>query len=256
MTQKYEGIDKAKHGKLIGFLENSFASAMVGGKKVIQTLDGEFIDYVIMEEEFFVDNWLMQFAIGSVNDINYFNHNEWSRITDAFTKGVIVINEDQQPVCLVRKFIDMDLNANQEYHLQNAARHGSQAKFVPESMEADQIIQKFAQDVDIITSQNPDYDTLTAMIPIEYYQRHGIEPEAAKNVMYIREHYNCPEDDLDRVKDIMYRVVRNESVSKEDQAFICKITNNEFNFNSGDNKVDTKVQQTAELPADFDPLAD
>lgn len=255
--ETFAGVDKAKHGKLMRFMQNSYRYAMVGGKQVIQTADGEFIEYAIMEEQFFVENWLMQFAIGTVNDINYFNHTEWSRITDGFTKGVIVINEEKQPVCLIRKFIDMDLNVNQEYHLQNAARHGSQAKFVPDSMEADMIIQKFAEDVDMITAQNPNYDTLTAMIPMEYYRQHGIEPDAAKNVMYIREHYGCSDENLDRVRDIMYKNTRGENISNEDKLFIIELTNDEFIFNSDENKVQDKVHFNPDEPNDdFDPLAD
>lgn len=256
--ETFEGIDKTKHGKLINFMSNSYRYAEVGGKQVIQTADGEFVEYTLMEEEFFVDNWLMQFAIGNVADKNYFNHEAWSKLSDGFTKGVIVINSEQQPVCLIRKFIDMDLNETQEQYMSLESRKASVAKYVPNEMEADQIVQSYADAVELITGQNPDYDTLTAMIPWSYYLSHGINPTAAKNVMYIKDVFNCPEEDIDEVQRLMYKNESAEVLTAKEKAFISKLTQDTFIFNDGSNKVEdnNSANQVVAEPEEFDPFAD
>lgn len=256
--ETFSGIDKAKHGKLINFMSNSYRYAEIAGKQVIQTADGEFVEYALMEEDYFVDNWLMQFAIGNVADKNYFNHEAWSKITDGFTKGVIILNSEQQPVCLIRKFIDMDLNATQEQYMSLESRKASVAKYVPNEMEADQIVQGYADAVELITGQNPDYDTLTAMIPLEYYARHGIDPTAAKNVMYIKDHFECSDEDMDEVQRLMYKNESAEFLTAKEKAFISGITNDTFIFNDGSNKVEdnNSAPKVVAEPEEFDPFAD
>lgn len=262
---QFEGIDKSKHGKLIEFMTDAFRSVEIAGKNVIQTPDGEFIEYVLMEEQYFVDNWLVQFAIGHVGEKNYFNHSEWSRLTNAFTKGVIVLNEDKQPVVLIRKFIDMDLNYMQQHYLQDVAGQASDAKFIPNKEEADELVNRFADAVKVITSQNPDYDTLTSMIPLEYYLSKGVDPTVVKQVIYIRDNYQIDgkpiEPDCEVMKEveaILYKYARQERVTDKEKALVQEITNGDFIFDETSNKVEGKINQAEETTpaAGFDPLAD
>lgn len=260
---QFEGIDRAKHGKLIQFMTDAFKSVEIAGKNVIQTPDGEFIEYVLMEEKYFIDNWLVQFAIGHVGEKNYFNHESWSRLTDAFTKGVIVLNEEKQPVVLIRKFIDMDLNHMQQHHMTDVSRQASAAKFIPNKDEADELVNRYAQAVTIITSQNPEYDTLTSMIPLEYYLNNGVDPTVVKQVIYIRDTYQIDgkpiEPDCEVMKKVeatLYKFARGEYVSPEEKALVTEITNGDFIFDQDPNKVEDKVNQPETPAQDFDPLAD
>lgn len=262
---QFADIDRSKHGKLIEFMTDAFKSVEIAGKNVIQTPDGEFIEYVLMEEKYFIDNWLVQFAIGHVGEKNYFNHEAWSRLTNAFTKGVIVLNEDKQPVVLIRKFIDMDLNYMQKHHLQDVAGQASDAKFIPNKEEADELVNRFAEAVKVITSQNPDYDTLTSMIPLEYYLRNGVDPTVVKQVIYIRDNYKINDEPIEpdcevmkEVEAILYKYARMEPVTAKEKALVTEVTNGDFIFDESPNKVEDKVNQTAESDqaADFDPLAE
>lgn len=261
-TNKFANLDKYKHGELIDLITNNFKVVEIGGKQVIQTPDGDFIEYVLMEERFFLDNWLAQFAIGLTGNKNYFNHEQWSKYTEQFTKGVIVINDNKDVVLVIRKFIDMDLNYAQQHVVDDIVRKGSGAKYVPDPMEVDQILNSVAQGISEATSQNPDYDTLTALIPMEYYLAHDVDPNVLKQVIWIRDNYTYKDEPIDpegdilpRIEAILYKNARDEFVSNEEKALVEEITNGEFIFNSGSNKVDDKVSHMSQED-DFDPLAD
>lgn len=261
-----QDLDKGKHGKLIDFLSSSFRSHEVGGKNIIQSIDGEFLEYVLMDEQYFLDNWLAQFAIGTPGTKNYFNHQGWSDMTNGFTKGVIILNDEQQPTLIIRKFIDMDLGINAQAYLDHYARQASFAQYVPEKAEADEIVQKFAEVAVAVTGQNPDYDTLTAMIPYEYYLRHGVDPTVVKQVIHIRDNFTYKGEPigeesevLPQVEAILYKNARNEKLTQSEKNLIIEITNDGFIFNDDANNVDTKVQEKKQedIPDDdYDPMVD
>lgn len=264
IKEQLKNLDKSKHGHLIEFLTDTFRSVEIDGKQVIQTLDGDFIEYVLMEEDYFVQNWLVQFAIGHVGKKNYFNHAEWSRMTDAFTKGVIVLNTDYQPVLVIRKFIDMDLGNNLQHFMDQASARAGQAKFVPNKDEVDQMLAQFASDVTTIAEQNPDYDTLTAMVPYEYYLRHKVDPTVVKQCIWIRDNYQFagkpidPDSDLMKaVEIVLNKYARKEETTEKERALVVNLTNGDFIFDGYDNEVDTQNSTAENVPAaKFDPLAD
>ena len=258
-------LDKSKHGKLVDFLNSSFKSMEIGGKNVIQSPDGEFLEYVLMDEQYFLDNWLAQFAIGQVGQTNYFNHQEWSDMTQGFTKGVIVLNADQQPVVIIRKFIDMDLGVNAQSYLDYYARQAAHAVFIPEKSEVDEIVNHFSEVAVALTGQNPDYDTLTALIPYEYYLAHGVDPTVVKQVIHIRDNFSYKGEKLDesseilpKVEEILYKNARGGKLTTFERDLISEITEDQFIFNDDTNIVDTNVQTTKaeQSPDDYDPMLD
>ncbi|QYN80025.1 hypothetical protein PQD71_gp132 [Kosakonia phage Kc263] len=257
----FEGIDVSKHSKLVDLL-GSIRSVEINGKTVIQTQDGEFIEYVLMDEQYFVEHWLVQFAIGNVSGRNYFNQEAWNKLTDGYTKGVIILNDDQQPVVLIRKFIDMDLNANQQAIFDQYTRTASHAANIPNKDEVDQIMTSLSSILSGVAQQNPDYDTLTALVPYEYYLSKGIDPTVVKQVIYIRDTYTYkgqpiqPDGDLlKQVEAILYKNARNELITKEEIALINEITDNQFEFNGTVNKVETNNSQPAQEEK-FDPFSE
>lgn len=257
-----EGIDKSEHGKLIDMMQTAFRSVEIAGKNVIQSTDGEFLEYMLMEEEYFVETWLSQFAAGHIGERNYFNQRAWGEITQQFTKGVIVLNKEMQPVVLIRKFIDMDLSFEQQQYLDQYARMASQAKYIPDPREVDQIVTGFSDIVVGLTAQNPDYDTLTGLVPYQYYLDHGIDPVVVKQVLYIRDTYNyngesLKENDevMGKVETILYKHQRGQGTTPDERAFIDAITNGEFIFDGNLNGVDNDQPSAPAAEEEFDPLA-
>lgn len=261
--ETYSAIDRAKHGKLIEFMTDSFKSVEIDGKQVIQTLDGEFVEYILMEEKYFVDNWLIQFAVGHVGEKNYFNHQEWSRLTDGFTKGAIILNENRQPILIIRKFIDMDLNINSKHRMESYARTAAHAANIPNKDEVDGIVSSLAARITELAGQNPDYDTLTAMIPYDYYLSKGIDPTVVKQVIHIRDNYLIDGEPIDpdceqmrEVENILYKHSRNEPVTQKEKDRVIEITCGDFIFDTDPNKVEDKTPELKFTAKDFDPLSD
>lgn len=253
-------LDKSKHSKLIDFLTNNFNSIKLDGKEVIQTLDGDFIDYVLMDEDYFASNWLTQFAIGRVGDKNYFNLEGWYELTDSFTKGVIVINRDKLPTCLIRKLTDMNIDPNEQNFLTHFSRIASNACHIPDKQEVDQLLAGFADAVTRVVSKEQ-ADGLTDLIPLPYYQSFGVYPDVLKQVIFIRDNYKyegnpiTPDNTelLKRIEDILLKNHLGESVSLDEKKLINEITKGDFIFNGTSNTVDDKNTNTQETEI-FDPL--
>lgn len=245
-------IDPQKHGELLGMLEK-IRSVELNGQKITQLPGGEFVEHVLMDEDYFVENWLPLFAIGFVNGRNYFNQTDWNRLTDGYTRGVVVLNKEKEPVLVIRKFIDMDLGPDHKNYLDHVTRSASQAANIPSKEEVDAVIGNVATLVEKITSQNQEYDTLTMMIPWDYYLAHGINPYVSKQVVYIRDTFSYkgvemsnPDngDILDQVTDILMRNSRNENVTAAEKALVGEITQNTFIFNGDVNKVEDQNSST------------
>jgi hypothetical protein len=255
-------INWRDHYKLAKLLKG-INSVVIDGKQVIQTAQGEFLEYVLMDEEYFVDTWLIQFAMGNVNGVNYFNQEGWNALTDGYQKGVIVLNKDQQPVVVIRKFTDPDLSVSAQHIVNEKTRMAAQAKFLQPS-DQDKVIDGLAQILTHVTQQNPEYDTLTMMIREDYYLSKGINPFVVKQVIYTRDTYSYkgipmkePENAelLAEVEDIYYRVSRNEKITQAERNLINEITNGEFLFNQTENTVATNNSQPVEEKP-YDPFSD
>lgn len=259
-------INRMDHGDLIEFLTSSFKYADVAGQRVIQTPDGLFVEHVLMEESYFVDNWLTQFAIHQVGDKNYFNMEEWNILTDGFTKGVIVINENKLPVLIIRKFTDMNLsNANAD-KLNFCGSYASRAHHA-QDRERDELIKQFVTQVQAISENESRGNTIPEMVPLDYYRQHGVDPLTMQQVIYIRDNYHHAGSPIDPDSDILKRVENilfgwnvDNKISPEDKAFILETTNNQFSFDYDHHYVDTTDQPNVttkpEEPEAFDPLAD
>lgn len=260
--QDLSNVDKVKHGKMLEFLQ-SIKSVEIAGKNVIQLPDGEFAEYVLMEEEYFVNNWLSQFAIGFVNGVNYFDQEGWYRLTDAFTKGVIVLNEDKEPVLLIRKFTDIDMSANNRSYLEyHVNKIGANAKFNPNKAEVDTALNTLTEIIQKLTEQNEDYDTLTMMIPWEYYISKGVNFYIMKQLVYIRDNFSYQgvpvkgnDDLLIQIEDILKRNALKQPVYTKEKELIAEITGNTFIFYDGEYLVETKNSSSASQK-DIDPLVD
>lgn len=259
-----ENIDQMDHGKLIEFLTGSFKYAVVGGHRVIQTPDGLFVEHVLMEEDYFVNNWLVQFAIHQVGDKNYFNMEEWSTLTDGFTKGVIIINEQKEPVLLIRKFTDMGLSQEGVEKLNFCGAYASHANHA-EEQERDELVKQFALQVKSITQNDEVDNTITGMIPTWYYHKHNVDPKTLQQVIYIRDNFKFADQPIDPDGDIIKKVEKilftwntENKVTDNDKTFILEVTDHQFNFDWTGNLLEPQ-QSPSEIEqpkVPFDPFED
>lgn len=263
-TKGLENIDQMDHGKLLEFLTGSFKYATVGHQRVIQTPDGLFVEHVLMEEDYFVNNWLVQFAIHQVGDKNYFNMEEWSLLTDGFTKGVIVINEQKEPVLLIRKFTDMGLSQEGIEKLNFCGSYASHALHA-EDQERDDLVKQFALQVKSITEQDNTDNTISGMIPLWYYRKHNVDPRTLQQVIYIRDNFKFADQPIDPDGDIIKRIEKilftwntEGKVSDNDKLFVLEVTDNQFNFDWTGNLLEPEqlppVEEKPKPP--FDPFED
>lgn len=261
-NETFNGIDVREHG-LLTDLFSTIRSMDLGGKNIIQTLDGQFIEYILMDEDYFVNNWLAQFAIGRTGKHNYFDQTGWNKLTDGYTKGVIVINEEKLPVLIIRKFIDMNLDTNQASLLEHYTRRASDAANIPNKSEVDKVLSGLADIVTNVTEiTNPDYDTLTAMVPYEYYLSKGINPIVMKQVIWIRDNYTyeglpltAESPVLKEIEGALLKNANGDPISQAEIDLVIKVTNGDFEFNGIPNKVETQNSSPAPQK-DFDPLSD
>lgn len=264
-------IDAVEHGALLDLINNSFRAADIGPHNVIQSLDGEFIDFVLMDENYFVDNWLVQFAIGHVGEKNYFDHHGWSKLTQAFTKGVIVLDANKEPVLVIKKFVDLNLNDEQKAHLYEHSRNAAFASTAGDDSIKDEIIKELSGTIGYICNTNMSVangaDRLSTMIPYDYYISKGIDPIVMKQVIYLRDTYSYNGEPLTEQEEVMKEVERImksnqkcEPISKQDRELIMTITEGDFIFHDEGNELEPTSQTDSskkEKPeeSEFDPLA-
>lgn len=266
LEERFKGIDQFAHGDLVEFLTKTFNYTEIAGQRIIQTPDGLFVEHVLMEEQYFVENWLSQFAIGHAGNKNYFDMETWNQLTDNFTKGVIVINSDKIPVLIIRKFTELVLPEDLMEKLAFCSNFASKAKFVTDEAEKTRLIKQFTEQVQWITNQVDDEeDTLTAMIPAGFYAKHGVHPLTMKQLIYIRDTYKVAGQSIDPDGDIFKRLEtvitafnKGEKVTEADKKFVLEITQNEFLFDYEDHSIEEpiSIETVPEKPVAFDPLAD
>lgn len=262
------GNDPDQHGKFIDFVTGAFKYVKIGEHEIIQTPDGALVEHVLMEEDYFVENWLTQFAIARVNGKNYFDLAGWSELTEGFTKGVIILNENKELVFIIRKFTDMSLNYHAKDYMNRACRAGTQAHSVPDEQSRDEIITKLSTNVKGLLKDHVNDDTsITAMIPKQYYIDKGISVDTLQQLIYIRDNFEYAGSPIDPEGDIMKRlekVLRKWNteyvVEEQDKKFVIDITQGTFNFNKPSHLVEEESKQqpskpvTQEVDDEFDPL--
>lgn len=263
-----EGIDVSKHDKLMELMTNSFRVAEVDGRRILQSPDGEFLEYVLMDQSYFNENWLTQFALGYVGEHNYFDMTAWSDITLAFTKGVIVIDNTGTPVLVIRKFTDINMTGDGQAWMNYYGGQVAKAKHAIDEHERDEMISNFAKQIEAVTKElgSPNSNDLTSMIPDRYYKENGVDVTTMKQVIYIRDTYKLGGNHLDpdgevinRVEKVLSKWNNQRVVSDQDKKFILEVTSNEFIFDSTQDKVEPN---NSESPAPVntapavDPFAD
>lgn len=248
-----------EHGELLELMTNNFKYAIIDGHQVFQTDDGEFVEHVLMDEQYFVENWIAQFAIARVGERNYFDMESWNTITDGFTKGVIILDENKQPLFVITKFTDMGLNPIERATMTSCAGKAGNGKFIPDLAERGRMTHTFSEELNVILNSREGL-TIPEMVPQWFYKKHNVDPLTMSQVTFIRDNFLYAGQPLDPDGDILIKVQRvlskwnNEKViSDDDRKFILDVTGGTFNFDYEVNKVEpqaTDVQQIENQPTE------
>lgn len=232
----YPQIDEIEHGQLIE-LQNNIKSMMMDGRIVFQGRDGELLGYEAMYESIFVQNWISQFAINEVNGVRYFDLKGWSEVTDRFTKGVIVVEDETNiPMFIIPSFVRPNLTSEEGGTLAFYAGKAGEAKNVVSEHDKTAIINGLAKRTTEILNKdknsiNNDY---TSFVPDWVYHRNGIVPMAMKAMIYIRDNFHTVDDQdlFDKAEGIMKKFYTGQPITDSERNLIKDITHGTFNFDS------------------------
>lgn len=255
--------DKFNHGKLIELIDGGFETYKVDGHTLVRSKsDDEFIDYILMGDQYFYNNWITQFALGEIAGRNYFDMGTWSDLTEKLTKGVIVVHEEtKQFLFLIPKFIEPQYSENARSIIDRLCTIASNAKFQQGEQQAE-TVNTFAQQLMYVTEKDVPNEGLTGLIPAAIYEFYDIVPKAMKAVIYIRDHYRTiTEDDdrMDKLTAILKNHFRGKLVSDADKKFVLELTNGEFNFDDGVDRTgsgESESQLPPPVEEEYDPLVD
>lgn len=260
--------DPFDHGKLIDMVDNMIEIYKIDGRTVIRSkTEGEFLDYILMGDQYFYDNWITQFAIGEVAGKNYFDMTTWSNLTEQFTKGVIVVHEEtKQFLFLIPKFIEPIYDENNKFLIERLCGLASHAKFQTQIYEQNKTIETFAKCMQDISKNAAKHQGVTSLIPAPIYAFFNINPKVMKAVIYIRDQYKTIQSgttEMDKLTAILKKHFENEPVSLDEKQFVWDLTEHDFVFSEEDdiekdnhNTTEQPPKEITPPPVAFNPFAD
>lgn len=224
----------------------------VNGRLMMGEGDMPFNVAAVLREKDFVKEWLMPFALGNDLGTNYFPTQKWYELSNRGTRAVLVVDDADKPVCLVRPLVSNNLTPRDFEMLKMVSKHIEQvqadtmrstdpnatmgmARMVKENIQAKRL-------------------TITDLVEPGFYAKHGINPSAEKKVYYIKDNINRGEadiKDINRSREILYRIEKNEKVSVEELKFLEKLSKGEFII---DDKIKDAPTTAAERAKPENPL--
>lgn len=191
----------------------------------------------IYSEKEFVDVWLMQFALGNHYGINYFNHREWGKETNLGTLAAMVVDEEGKPVLFVPPVISTNMT-DRDYELLRMASWTVNNNMNDNMKKNDpnaslDVARKIHQH---ITQKAM---TLTDLIVPEFYAKHNVVPEVEQQAFYLRDVINngaVDIKDMVEVREILYKVHRNEELTSVEKEKINTLSRGQFEFTAPEEK--------------------
>jgi hypothetical protein len=233
----------------------------VNGKLMMS--DGEVpfnVETVLYEKEF-VRDWLMPFAIGNDLGKNYFKVNEWFQISGNGTRAVMVVDDDHKPVLIIAPMINHNLTEREYRMMEQASRmiHSHSADTMKKNDPNANLSLAKALTAALDKKKRV---TLTEMIAPEFYAKHGVIPEAEKQIYYIKDNLNNNSrdiKDINAIRPTLYANHRKEPVTQEqvEQVNALMTGNTEFHFNEEsikDAKKSVSVRRSDDREVPSDPL--
>ena len=199
------------------------------GKLMLGDGDMPFNVAAVLREKDFVKDWLMGFALGNSLGINYFNVQEWHKMSNRGTQSVLVVDDNDQPVVLVRPLIshnmtphDFELMRAVSRHIQQVQADTTRSKDPNASMRVAGLVKEHLQAKRL---------TITELVSEEFYAKHKIVPEVEQKVYYIKDvirRGDAPIEDITRSREILYRDHRKETVTADEYRFLHDLSKGEF----------------------------
>lgn len=228
----------------------------IDGKLLLGDADIPYnIGHIFYEKEF-VQKWLMGFALGNYHGINYFPLEKWAAMTNNGTRAVMVVDDDHKPVLLIPPLLAHKLSA-QDFRVMRA---------VSWHMHHQSADTQFGKDPNLnlrlskeITNRMDETKriTYTEMILPEFFAKYNIIPEVEQKVYYIKDVIrgkNDPisnEDVNEKLRPIMYKLHKGETVTKEEKAFVVDAVRDRFviaGVNDGEQAAAEKEQAEDQTP--------
>lgn len=253
--------DSFEHEDLIELVDEKVVTYSADGKTISFSLaENEFVDYVLMGDEYFYNNWLTQFAIGTVAGRNYFDMSTWSEITDRFTKGVIVVHEETKAfLFIIPKFIEPNYSAEAQALICRLSRMAGRSKNQSRE-EATKTVSAFAKLFQEISSKEKEHGGVTDLIPNRIYEMFKVNPKVLKDVIYIRDHFKtigANDKNGDEATRIITKRYNNEPITKKEKEFIWSLTEGQYIFADGGISEDNATQPSKpKKTVAFNPFAD
>jgi hypothetical protein len=201
----------------------------VDGKLMLGNDDMPFNVSAVLRERDFVKEWLMPFALGNDLGVNYFNVQKWAGMSNRGTQSVLVVDDNNQPVVLVKPLIshnmtphDFELMRAVSRHIQQVQADTTRSKDPNASMKVAGLVKEHIQAKRL---------TLTELVSPEFYAKHGIIPEVEQKIYYIKDvvrRNEAPIEEITRSRDILYRDHRKEVVTADEYRFLHDLSKGQF----------------------------
>lgn len=228
MSPELNGMSASNYAKMMEDFKfaDSVGVTPINGEQYLTTEGVPLNAYTEMTESEFVEKWLLPFAVNDTTGVNYFNFIEWGKISNQHTMSVLVIDDnDPKKILLVIKPIsgyqmtpiERDIMRQTSAAMANSAREIMEGQ-TPQ-LDGKDIVDKASTFLDPEKARIPMHD----LIPIDFYHKHNVYPEALRKAFYVRDvvfEGKADMETLDFVKKVFETEERDGVASLEDYKLV------------------------------------
>lgn len=215
------------------------------------------IGHIFYEKEF-TEKYLMGFALGNAQGINYFPVETWCSFTNNGTRAVLVVDEEHTPVLLIPPLLAHKLTARDFQIMRAVSWHmhhnSADTQFGKDPNLNLSLSKKISERLD-----ETKRTTYPEMILPEFYEKKGIIPEVEQKIYFIKDQVRGKKDpvavdDLTKLRPIMYKHHRGEPVTKEERKFVTDMLRDKFDIEGLTNAPAAAKEAQQENKAPDNPL--
>lgn len=243
-----------------GWLKD-YTVSEVDGKRMM-TAKGETVPFnvaTVIEEEEFLKNWLMGFALGNYHGHNYFRVQEWLEMSADGLQSVMVVDKENKPMLIIPPLVSNNLGPEQYRMFRNIEAAIKQIS-ADSQRQADPMASAGLVEHSEASLSKVKPRTITDLISDWYYAKHNIIPVVEQQIYYIRDNINQGQvkaDDLSKARPILYKAFRNEPVTQAEKDLINSLVKGQFDVDFGTGAAKTEATPSNSTPPaeqDYDPL--
>jgi hypothetical protein len=260
MSEQARSTKQAIIEESFGWLKD-YTVSEVDGKRMM-TMKGETVPFnvaTVIDEQEFLRDWLMGFALGNYHGHNYFKVQQWLELSADGLQSVMVVDANNKPMLIIPPLVSNNMGPEQYRmfrSIEMAIKQISADSMLRDNPMASAALTKTSG----ASLANVKQRTITDLVSDWYYAKHDIIPEVEQKIYYIRDNINQGQvkaEDLSRARPILYKAHRNEPVTQEEKDHINKLVKGQFDVDFGTGAVATpEPTQSNGTPAgqDYDPL--